>query len=65
MQGGAESGGTPAEYRAALRIKNDAGTHRKLGDAYRLAGESDKAKDEYDTVRRLEQQKSGIGAPRA
>jgi tetratricopeptide (TPR) repeat protein len=39
--------GAVVEYCAALKLKNDPQTHKKLGDAYRLLDEKDKAVAEY------------------
>jgi tetratricopeptide (TPR) repeat protein len=39
--------GAVVEYRAALQLRNDPATHKKLGDVYRLLDEKDKAVAEY------------------
>ena len=39
--------GAVVEYRAALRLKNDRETHKKLGDLYRQLDDKEKAVAEY------------------
>lgn len=44
--------GAVVEYEAALKLKNDPETHRKLGDIYRQIDQGDKAAAEYDAAAR-------------
>jgi tetratricopeptide (TPR) repeat protein len=46
--------GGVVEYRAALKLKDDAAVHRKLGDVYQRMGLDVKAKLQYEEAAKLE-----------